>query len=177
MHTQKRKLSAAGWALPPIVIPNGGAGFPALVSVELETGASLTYSVFQFSDRMRPGQGLACNITRATTTATVVLKTGAQPKVDDLVYIEGAGGTMDGWFPIASVASTTQFTYTVTNSGPTQSLPNTRAWIFRPLAIVAGLTGQTGDAAASLPGPASAVAIKATSYTSGGAMLSVTHAK
>lgn len=176
-HVQTRKLSAAGWTLPPIVVPNGGGGYPLLIASEISSGASLTYSIYMLKDRIRSRKQMrAANITRSTTTATVVLKTGAQPKVGDLIFVDGAGAPFDGWAVVASVTNTTTFTYTVANSGLSVSEPGSYVQLFRPLAIAAGLSGQTGDAAASLPGPAAAVALNVSAYTSGSVELSVTDA-
>lgn len=172
MSYQQRTLSAAGWSTP-IWLSQYSSGRPPLVNVELSTNANLTWSAYAINNRMKRSQQLACDITRVTTTATLVLKTGAHPKAGDLVYVEGAGAPFDGWFVVASATGTTQLTYAVANSGATQALPGARVQIFRPIAIAAGMTTQTADASAAISTMVPGFVLNVSVYTAGSATMRV----
>lgn len=112
--------------------------FATSLFVTLTPSASLTYSVQHGVPTNTHSlvaisgnrAGVLSKLTRSTTTATLVWPDHGMTTSDSIV-VEGAGGTMDGTYAIASVADANTLTYTVTNSGITTALPGYRVLLVR----------------------------------------------
>ena len=164
------------------------------LAVVLSSGASLTYTVqFTMDYPFIPADGDMiwpnASITRSGTTATVVDSgnngLGHGLSVNDSVIIKGTGATnLDSPGPaaglgvgdvgvtVASVVSSTSWTYTVANSGPTADTGNTKIARLRVFnhATLVGLTARNNG---SLNYPVQAVRLNVTGYSSGFADLIV----
>lgn len=100
-----------------ISVDSRQTNFNVGVSFTISPSASLTFKLQEawydpITDRVNTQ-----NISRSTTTATVVF---AQPhglKVGDSVTVFGAGAPLDGTYDVASAADSKTITYTVLNSG------------------------------------------------------------
>ena len=128
------------------------------------SGASLTYKVQHTLDDLslfRPAV-----ISRTTTVATVT-DADHRASVGDSVTIVGSGDpNLEGTFDIASIVDANTYTYTVSNTGLTASVPGTTALRMRVFdhAVMTGLTTRSDGNYAF---PVQAVRLKVTSYTSG----------
>lgn len=135
--------------------------------VTLTAAAVLTYKIQHSFDN--PNRGVACTITRSTTTATLVL-TDHGLTTSDSVVVSGAGAPLDGTYDVASVVDADTITYTVANSGATLSSPGAKVAVMRVFdhpTVTAKTTATDGNYAF----PVKAMRLNVTAYTSGKATL------
>lgn len=163
-------LSAAGktsW----IPVNWKSQSFGIAVAVDLDSAGSLTYSVEHTLDnlyeKIYPASG-----THSGTTATINTVAAHDLNVGDWIQVVGGGTLYDGEYSIASVPSTTSFTYTTAGSGATNMTDGAwfnRARVFTHEFLAAATTSDDGNYAF----PISAVRLNVTAYTAGKATLIV----
>jgi hypothetical protein len=166
MRTTKVTLAAAGAGVW-VPVDFWKAPFALDIGCIISSGASLTYKV-QYTHDNPLGPALNCNITRSTTTATVKT-TGVNHglSVTDSFTIVGSGDpNLDGTFTPASIVDAVTFTYTVANTGLTQSAGSVG---YIPMRVFdhGTITGKTANADGTLTSPVGACRLNATVYTSG----------
>jgi hypothetical protein len=137
--------------------------------VTLSSGATLTYKIQHTFDD--PQETYACQITRSTTTATVVL-TDHGLVVNDSITVSGAGAPLDGTYTVASVVDANSVTYTVANSGATVSAPGARLAKHRVFDHEQ-VTGKTANEDGNYAYSVCAIRLNVTAYTGGKATLTV----
>ena len=117
--------------------------FSVLIAVDI-AGNTGTYTVENgISDMVKR----VASISRTTTTATVTLVNHGLAAGDSVV-VENAGAPLDGTYAVASITSTSVFTYTVVNSGAT-SAADARILLIKVYphsgALAAATTSQVGN--------------------------------
>lgn len=146
-------------------------GFPAT--------CVLTYSVQHANPNNTDGHspvsgndaGVLAKLTRSTTTATLIWPDHGLTTSDSLI-VQGAGGTMDGTYAVASVVDANTLTYTVTNSGITTAKDGFQVLLLKVFNH-ASLVGLSAAANGNYAFPVPFVRLNVTAYTSGKATLTV----
>lgn len=165
MNTQKQTATAAGptaW----IPIDYKVAGFGLTIGCVVSSNATLTYKV-QYTHDNPYGPPINCNITRSATTATVTTPANHGLTTNDSVTIIGSGDpNLDGTYTVASVVSQSSFTYTVSNTGATQSAASVG---YIPMRVFdhTTITGQTANKDSNIAFPVRAVRLNVTAFTAG----------
>ena len=154
--------------------------FGTALFVGLTGTVNLTYSVQHAVPTNTNGQlhpvsgndaGVLTKLTRSTTTATLIWPDHGMTTSDSLV-VQGAGGTMDGTYTVASVVDADTLTYTVTNSGATTAKDGFQVMllkVFNHDTLAAKTTADDGNYAFPVP----FCRLNVTAYTSGKATLVV----
>lgn len=159
------------------------ASFAIGVNCNCQGGGTYSYKLQHgYSDSVL--DTVHVNITRSTTTATIVFPSGVNGdgesvpghglKVGDNLQIFAAGAPFDGSNDVASVVDTHTVTITVANSGLTASPLNIayakKVYVEDDATIA---SGTTGSKEASVTVPCFAIRLNAATVTSGQIMLTV----
>ena len=176
MHISEVRLTAAGvsqW----VTIDTFGAPTSVGIGCILSNGASLTYSVEHTFDDLNLANLRSVNLTQTGTTVTVTdsgkLGNGHNLSVGDSVYIQGSGSSVtDGWFTVASIVSSNQYTYTAGTSQNYTGSPLTKSITARVFTHVS-LAAQTARADGNYAFNISATRLHVTAWTSGVATMLV----
>lgn len=143
------------------------------VGVTLSDGATLTYKVQHSYDSPRFQAKKPVEVSRVTTTATLLFPTITDHglAVGDSVIVSGTGDSnLDGTFDVATVPTANSITYAVSNTGATAAKAGAKASIMRVMDSHV-LTGNTTKADDNYTTPVTAVRLNVTAYTSGKATL------
>lgn len=143
------------WAVAPVAIE---------LAAFVDSGATLTYKAQYTTDALLP---LNCNITRSTTTATLKLPNHNLTTNDSIIVVGSGDTNLDGTYTVASVVDANTITYTVANTGSTQSAGTVGVI---PLHVFdhGTITGKSADFDGSISVPVTAVRLNVTAWTSGG---------
>lgn len=154
--------------------------FATALFVGLTDTVNLTYTVqhavpINTNGQHRPvsgnEMGKLTKLTRSTTTATLIWPAHGMTTADSLI-VQGAGGTMDGTYTVASVVDADTLTYTVANSGITTAQDGFQVMllkVFNHDTLASKTTADDGNYAFPVP----FVRLNVTPYTSGQATLVV----
>lgn len=113
------------------------------------------------------------NLSRSTTTVTVVFASDHGLSAGDCVVVYGAGVPFDGTHTVATAADNVTITYAVANSGltaPTGTVTIIKIRVFDD----ATATAKTGNFAGSSTIPCTYARANITAFTAGGIALTVT---
>jgi hypothetical protein len=110
-------------------------------------------------------------ITRSGTTATATHDGSRLVTAGDTVVVRDSLAPFLGTYEVATVPSTTTFTFTVANSGPTAGTP-AKCALLHPFDHPT-LTGKTTSDVGTIAFPVTAVRLNITSWTSGSAQMTI----
>ena len=160
MRPQTQRLSAAGNA-PWIPLNRYGTSIAIQLGVIFSSNKNLTASVQYTNDLLvdKPAQ-----FSRSTTTMTITLANHGL-SVNDSVIVKGIGQGYDGTYAVASVVDQDNFTYTVTDAGPTAGV--TIYVIPLRVTLHEVLQGLTANLTSNFTNPPTACRLICSSYTAG----------
>lgn len=161
MRPVRVRLAAAGRS-PWIPINRYATSISIALGLMFSSNKNLTAAVEYTLD---PLERQDCNITRSTTTATLVLTNHGLSVGDSVVVSETQSTSLDGTYAVASVVDQNTITYTVANSGATVAIGAKVV----PLRVMTHpvLTGITANTDSNFSAPPTACRLAVTAYTAG----------